>query len=42
MRDADIVREMMIFTKQNILLQSSQAMSAQANSIPQGVLRLLG
>lgn len=41
LRDADMAREMMMFTKNNILLQSSQAMSAQANNLPQGVLQLL-
>lgn len=40
-RDADMAKEMMDFTKSNILLQSSQAMMAQANNIPQGVLQLL-
>jgi len=40
-RDADMAREMMIFTKQQILLQSSTAMLAQANAAPQNVLQLL-
>ena len=30
------------YTKNNILVQSAQAMLAQANQIPQGVLQLLG
>ncbi|HOE56382.1 MAG TPA: flagellin, partial [Bacillota bacterium] len=33
--------EMMVFTKQNILNQAAQAMLAQANQAPQGVLQLL-
>lgn len=40
-RDTDIAEEMMAYTKNNILVQSSQAMLAQANQIPQGVLQLL-
>jgi flagellin-like hook-associated protein FlgL len=41
LRDADMAKEMMEFTKNNILLQASQAMAAQAYNIPQGVLQLL-
>ena len=41
-RDTDIAEEMMAYTKNNILVQSAQAMLAQANQIPQGVLQLLG
>ncbi len=41
-RDTDIAEEMMSYTKNNILVQSAQAMLAQANQIPQGVLQLLG
>ncbi len=37
-RDVDMANEMMAYTKNNILVQSSQAMLAQANQIPQGVL----
>jgi flagellin len=33
--------EMMSYTKNNILLQAAQAMLAQANQQPQGVLQLL-
>ena len=33
--------EMMAYTKNNILVQSAQAMLAQANQVPQGVLQLL-
>ena len=41
-RDTDIAEEMMAYTKNNILVQSAQAMLAQANQVPQGVLQLLG
>lgn len=41
-RDVDMASEMMTFTKNNILTQASQAMLAQANQLPQGVLQLLG
>ena len=40
-RDTDIAEEMMDYTKNNILIQSAQAMLAQANQVPQGVLQLL-
>ena len=40
-RDTDMAKEMMQYTKNNILVQSSQAMLAQANQLPQGVLQLL-
>ena len=40
-RDTDIADEMTAYTKNNILLQSAQAMLAQANQVPQGVLQLL-
>lgn len=40
-RDLDMASEMMSYTKNNILVQASQAMLAQANQIPQGVLQLL-
>ena len=40
-RDVDMASEMMEFTKNNILVQAAQAMLAQANSQPQGVLQLL-
>jgi flagellin len=40
-RDTDIADEMTAYTKNNILIQSAQAMLAQANSVPQGVLQLL-
>ena len=41
-RDADMAAEMAEFTKNQILLQSSTAMLAQANMKPQIVLSLLG
>lgn len=40
-RDVDMAREMMEQTKNSILAQASQAMLAQANQQPQGVLQLL-
>ena len=40
-RDTDMAKEMMEFTKKNILTQASQAMLAQANQTPQSVLSLL-
>ncbi len=40
-RDVDMAKEMMEFTKNNILQQAAQAMLAQANTQPQGVLQLL-
>src|SRR5690554_6604108 len=40
-RDTDMALEMVEFTKNNILQQAAQAMLAQANQVPQGVLQLL-
>ncbi len=40
-RDVDMAKEMMEFTRANILSQAAQAMLAQANQLPQGVLQLL-
>lgn len=40
-RDVDMAKEMMEFTKNNILQQAAQSMLAQANQQPQGVLQLL-
>ena len=40
-RDTDVADEMMAYHKNNILIQSAQAMLAQANQVPQGVLQLL-
>ncbi len=40
-RDVDMAKEMMNYTKNNILIQSATAMLAQANQQPQSVLQLL-
>ena len=40
-RDTNVADEMMAYTKNNILIQSAQAMLAQANQVPQGVLQLM-
>jgi len=40
-RDVDMAKEMMNFTKNNILSQAAQSMLSQANQQPQGVLQLL-
>lgn len=40
-RDVDMAKEMVELTKANILQQAAQAMLAQANQAPQGVLQLL-
>lgn len=40
-RDADMADEMMKYTKNSILVQSAQSMMAQANLLPEGVLRLI-
>jgi len=41
-RDVDMAQAMTDFTRNNILFQASTAMLAQANSLPQSVLQLLG
>ena len=41
-RDTNIAEEMANFTRNQILSQASQSMLAQANSLPQGALQLLG
>ena len=41
-RDVDMAKEMVTFTKNNILQQAAQSMLAQANQSTQGVLSLLG
>jgi flagellin len=41
-RDADMAKQMVDFTKNTILIQSATAMLAQANVKPQSVLQLLG
>ncbi|MDX9916834.1 MAG: flagellin [Gudongella sp.] len=40
-RDVDMAKEMMEFTKNNILSQAATSMLAQANQMPQSVLQLL-
>lgn len=40
-RDVDMAKNMMEFTKNNILVQTAQSMLAQSNQLPQGVLALL-
>ncbi len=40
-RDVDMAKEMMEYTKQSILNQAATAMLAQANQVPQNVLQLL-
>ncbi|WP_143316415.1 flagellin [Clostridium sp. HBUAS56017] len=40
-RDVDMAKEMMSYSKNNILQQAAQAMLAQANQQPQNVLQLL-
>lgn len=40
-RDVDMAKEMMTYSKNNILTQAAQAMLAQANQQPQSVLQLL-
>jgi flagellin len=41
-RDTDMAREMVTYSKNNILAQAGQSMLAQANQSTQGVLSLLG
>ena len=41
-RDTDMAKEMMQYTKNNILTQAAQSMLAQANQQPQAILQLLG
>ena len=41
-RDVDVAAEMVTFTKYQILAQSGTSMLAQANQLPQSVLKLLG
>lgn len=40
-RDVDMAKEMMNQSKNSILAQAAQAMLAQANQVPQGILQLL-
>ena len=41
-RDADMAEEMTKFTRNQIMMESSTAMLAQANQMPQSILKLLG
>jgi flagellin len=41
-RDTDMAKEMMNYTKMSILTQAAQSMLAQANMQPQSILQLLG
>ena len=41
-RDTDMAEEMVAFTRHQIMAQAGTAMLAQANVVPQSVLRLLG
>ncbi|PKK88170.1 MAG: hypothetical protein CVV64_20025 [Candidatus Wallbacteria bacterium HGW-Wallbacteria-1] len=41
-RDTDMAKEMMEFTRNQIMQQAGTAMLAQANQVPQSVLQLLG
>ncbi|MDR0308207.1 MAG: flagellin, partial [Chitinispirillales bacterium] len=40
-RDVDMAKEIMEYTKNSILQQASQSMLAQANQAPQSILQLL-
>lgn len=40
-RDADIAKEMMLYTKHSLLAQVAMTMLAQANQQPQMILQLL-
>lgn len=40
-RDTDMAKEMMDFTKNNLLMQVSQSMMAQANQFPAQILKML-
>lgn len=40
-RDTDMAKEMVEYSKNNILMQTGQSMITQANQLPQGVLSLL-
>jgi len=41
-RDTDMAQEMVNFTKNQILVQTSMAMLAHANALPQNILALIG
>ena len=40
-KDVDVAEESTAYARYNILVQAGTAMLAQANALPQGVLRLL-
>ena len=40
-RDTDMAREMVEYSKHSILQNAAQSMISQANSIPEGILELL-
>lgn len=40
-RDANMAKEMVAYSKEDILMQAGQAMLAQTNQMTQGVLKLL-
>jgi flagellin len=40
-KDVDVAEESTMFAKSNILVQAGTAMLAQANSVPQSVLKLI-
>ncbi|MBE6823172.1 MAG: flagellin protein, partial [Ruminococcaceae bacterium] len=40
-RDVDMAKEMMEMTKNQVLAQAAQSMLAQANQLPQSILKLL-
>nr|WP_255350017.1 flagellin [Lysinibacillus sp. FJAT-14745] len=40
-RDTDMAKEMMNFTKNNILIQATQVILVQSNKQPEGILQLL-
>lgn len=40
-RDADMAKEMVLYSRDNILVQAGQAMLAQANQIQQGIINIL-
>jgi flagellin len=42
LKDVDVAQESTNYAKLNILVQSGTAMLAQANTMPQSVLKLLG
>ena len=41
-KEVDVAEESTMFAKSNILVQAGTAMLAQANAVPQSVLKLIG